>query len=149
MTATVDHLLPTRDPLAVTTPGGRLPFVVAHTSDRQLPLNFVMRVLEAEDNVILRLAGGVKGLGPDLQNEFVLYITAIMRGFRGVVFSGATREMKNGRLVPTITDAAVAVKNTNPGTILLGSFPRTRGTFGLVEQSRLVVGEYDTAPNPS
>lgn len=149
MTATLARLLPTiNDPFRVTVPGGRQPFVMAYTTDKSLPAAFVARVLEAEDKVITRLAGGVKGLPPEAEVEFVLYVEALMRGYRGVIFSGATREIRDGRTRPTITDAAVAVKNANPGTILLGSFPRTRGTFGLVEQSRLVVGEHDTAPNP-
>jgi hypothetical protein len=139
--------LTTVDPDEVTCASGRVELQVTGAGDPP-PLDFGLMATLVADRVIFRLAGGCKGLTDDLKERLLRYVCDALLGYAGAVFSGGTRDAKDGRVDIMITEIALAVARMNPGTVLLGTFPRTEGNFGMVEGSRLVVGKYDTRPNP-
>lgn len=148
------HALLPENPLQVTavdpaTGALRTKLVIGYHGDTSLPMSLALRATTVPHKVVVRLGGGCKGLGDGMKADLLDYTVAAFQGFQGVVFSGGTRDIKDGRIDPMITDVAVAVHHANPGTVLLGTFPRTEGSFGLVGNSEFVVGEYDTRPNPS
>ncbi len=147
MTQVVADLL-AESPLRVTCPTGRVELMVLSDPNAPPPLSFGLRATVSADKVAVRIAGGCKGLDPDVREELLEYHVAGMAGYGGTLFSGGTRDVREGRVDAMVTEVAVAVGRANPGTVILGSMPRTKGNFGLVGDSEFVVGEYDTRLHP-
>jgi hypothetical protein len=145
MTESVSTLLQ-EPPIRVNNRTGRIPFQVTDAGSAP-PLGFGLVATTAADNVAVRLAGGCKGLGDEDKVELMEYLAAGFSGFQGAILSGATREIKDDRTDLMVTDAAVIIGRENPGAVVLGTFPRTGG-LALVGDSSLVMGKYDTRPNP-
>jgi len=113
-----------------------------------LPAAFALMGTRAHDKVAIRLAGGCKGMGPDDKRQMLTFFDEAFRGYGGVIWSGGTRQVaENGQIDPMITDVPGVVAAANPGCVALGTIPRT-ALLSLQEDSRLVLDEWGTAPNP-
>lgn len=127
-----------------------LPFQVINTSD-DVPSEFTAKATTSEHRVIIRICGGCSNMSEaDKQGMIELFVKAFS-GFKGVTFTGATRDVtKDGKINPMITDLAGAIAYLNPGSVALGTFPRT-GMFALTDESRLTIdcGGWFANPNPN
>lgn len=133
-------------PYAVTT--GRIPLVVMHATDG-LPAAFALMGTRAEDKVALRLAGGCKGMDDNDKAEMIGFFSGALQGYKGLIFSGGTRQVNSqGEVDPMITDIPGVIAAENEGCVALGTIPRT-DLLTLQADSRLVLDEYGTVPNPA
>lgn len=164
-TTTARELLDHTNPLLVTGQSGRndqgprTRLLIGYVEDKALPTSMAVFGTRVLDKVGCRIGGGCKGLDPDMRWGLVDYSLQAFdvpdeHKCGGLYFGGATRERDDdGNLSPMVTDISVALhrqsKAAGHRSILLGTFPRVGGYFHLVEQSRLVVGAYDTEPNPA
>jgi hypothetical protein len=137
-----------KSPYAVTTPQGITKLLVMDRKEA-FPSTFALMATTAEQKVAVRLSGGCKGMGPEDKVAMLRYFEAAFAGFRGLIWSGATRQFtKDGGLDPMVTDVPGVVAAANSGCVALGSAPRT-DVLRLVGESRLVLDDYGTGPNPS
>lgn len=131
----------------VTAPGGRVNFWVKNTAE-SIPAGFALLATRAAEKVCIRITGGCKGMDANDKAQMFDYFRAAFAGFRGMVWSGATRQMiGETEFDPMVTDLPEVIVADNPGSIALATAPRT-GTFGLVGESSFVLDEHGTAPNP-
>jgi len=135
-------------PYKVTTPSGQTKLMIMERGGG-FPAAFALMATIAPHKVAIRLSGGCKGMGPEDKTAMLAYFAAAFAGYKGMVWSGATRQFtKDGGLDPMVTDVPGVIAAANPECIALGSAPRT-DILRLVEESRLVLDNYGTGPNPS
>lgn len=138
----------THSPYAVTAPKGAAKLLVMDRKEG-FPATFALMATTAADKVALRISGGCKGMGPEDKEAMLKYFAAALTGYRGMVWSGATRQFtKDGELDPMVTDIPGVIAAENPACVALGTAPRTE-IMRLVGDSRLVLDGYGTGPNPS
>ena len=134
-------------PYTVTAPNGKVRLLVMNATDG-LPSAFALLGTTAEQKVAVRLAGGCKGMSPEDKEEMLGLFGEALRGFKGVIWSGATRQLdKNGETDPMVTDVPGAIAAENPGCVALGTLPRVE-MLTLQDESRLVLDQWGTVPNP-
>jgi len=137
----------TTTPFAVQTPDNTVKVIVMNKSD-DLPTAFALHAANAKRKVALRISGGCGNMTDADKEDMVAYFLEAFRGYEGVLFSGATRQAKDGKIDPMVTDIPGLIAQANPGCIALGTVPRT-GLMQLVEESRLVLDPDGTAPSPN
>src|SRR5882672_7535216 len=120
MSYAVQRLLVT-DPLTVTasvddlTGEARAKILIGDTADPNLAGKFARWPTTLPVRSVVRIGGGCSGLDNDVRIELAEYLVAGFAGYRGLLFSGATRDVSDdGTTTPMITDAAVAVHLANP-----------------------------------
>jgi hypothetical protein len=89
----------------------------------------------------LRVSGGAWGMGPKDKLKMLEYFVEGLRDFKGLVSSGATRDVTEGGLIdPMVTDvpAALLSKYGEERILTLSTLPRT-GELRLVDDSRLIM----------
>ncbi len=126
--------------------GEKVHLVVMNATDG-LPAAFALMGTRARKKVALRFLGGCKGMGPDDKRAMLSFFSKALRGFEGLAWSGGTRQVANGEVDPMVTDVPGLIASENPGCVALGTCPRT-SMLSLQEDSRLVLDEYGTVPNP-
>ena len=135
-------------PYRVTAAGGQAKLLVMDRKEG-FPATFALMATTALHKVVVRVSGGCKGMGPEDKTQMLRYFEEAFLGFRGTIWSGATRQFtKDGDLDPMVTDIPGVIAQANPECIALGSTPRT-DFLRLVGESRLVLDGYGTGPNPS
>jgi hypothetical protein len=138
----------TTSPYRITAPDGQTKLLVMDRKEG-FPATFALMATTAPHKVAIRLSGGCKGMNADDKAAMLDYFAQAFAGFRGMIWSGATRAFtKDGGLDPMVTDVPGVIAAGNPECIALGSAPRT-DFLRLVEESRLVLDGYGTGPNPS
>jgi hypothetical protein len=133
-------------PFKVTTESGKVNLVIMNAKDG-LPAAFALMGTLAEKKVAIRLAGGCKGMNDDDKREMIDFFSRAFTGYRGLLWSGGTRQIADGKVDPMVTDIPGIIASQNKGCIALGTIPRT-DLLRLQEDSRLVLDEWGTAPNP-
>jgi hypothetical protein len=127
--------------------GVKIPLVIMNATDG-LPAAFALMATRAEKKVAARLLGGCKGMGAADKRAMLEFFATAFKDYRGLVWSGGTRQAtKEGEVDPMVTDIPGIIAAANPGCIALGTIPRT-AMLTLQENSRLVLDEWGTAPNP-
>lgn len=135
------------NPYRVSVPDGRVNLVVMNATDG-LPAAFALLGTRVKHKVAIRLAGGCKGMNAQDKEEMISFLADEFRGYRGLIGSGGTRQTDADGLVdPMITDVPGVIASENPGCVALGTLPRT-GMLTLQQDSRLVLDEWGTVPNP-
>ena len=123
--------------------------LIIQDKKEQLPATFALMATRAARKVCIRISGGCKGMNTDDKKAMLEFFQIAFEGFEGMIWSGGTRQFdKDGNLDPMVTDVPGVVAASNPNCVALGSTPRT-DVLRLVEESRLVLDDYGTAPNPS
>ncbi len=134
-------------PYLVTAPGGQTKLLVMDRGEA-LPTGFALMASNVAHKVALRISGGCKGMGLSDKVAMLDFFRLGFRGYRGMIWSGCTRlTSPDGQLDPMVTDVPGVIAAEN-ACVALGSAPRT-DIMRLVDQSRLVLDGYGTAPNPS
>lgn len=136
----------TRTPYTVTAPEGQVKLVIMNATDG-LPAAFALMGTRAERKVALRLAGGCKGMDADDKASMIAFFEEAFAGFRGLVWSGGTRAVKDGEIDIMVTDVPGVIAAGNPGSVALGTTPRT-DMLRLQGESRLVIDEWGQMLNP-
>jgi len=134
-------------PYRVTAPGGKLHLLIMNASDG-LPAAFALMGTNARDKIAVRISGGCKGMNAEDKAEMLDYFAHAFDGYGGVVWSGATRQFKEEAVDPMVTDVPGVIAAFNPGCVALGTLPRV-DLLSLQGDSRLVLDQYGTGPNPS
>lgn len=134
-------------PYRVTAPNGKVHLVVMDAKDN-LPAAFALMGTRAENKVAIRILGGCKGMSADDKIAMMDFFTRALQGFKGLIWSGGTRQTSNGETDPMVTDVPGVIAENNPGCVALGTCPRT-AMLSLQDDSRLVLDNYGTVPNPS
>lgn len=135
-------------PWQVTAPGGVTRLLVMDRGE-PFPTSFALIATTVPDRVAIRIAGGCKNMGPGDKEEMLAYFGKAFAGYRGMVWSGGTRQTdRDGNLDPMVTDVPGVIAAQNPECVALGSTPRT-DYLRLVGESRLVLDQYGTGTNPS
>lgn len=133
-------------PYRVTSPEGKIPLIIMDQKD-PLPAAFALMGTRAKDRVAVRILGGCKGMSANDKREMVDYFAQAFAGFGGVSFAGGTRMTRDGLVDPMITDIPGVIALGNEGSVALGTMPRT-DVLTLQDDSRLVLDQYGTVPNP-
>jgi hypothetical protein len=135
-------------PQTVTTRSGESRLIVMDRREG-FPTTFALLATTAADKVVLRVSGGCKGMDANDKQQMLTYFSEALAGFRGMIWSGATRQVdKEGALDPMVTDVPGVIAATNPECVALGSAPRT-DYLRLKGESSLVLDSYGTLPNPT
>jgi hypothetical protein len=137
-------------PFTVDIPGKeqKIPLVVMNATDG-LPAAFALMGTRAQDKVALRIGGGCKGMGPEDKDQMVGFFARALAGYRGIIWSGATRQVDAAGMVdPMVTDVPGVIARSNPECVALGTVPRTE-LLTLQGESRLVLDQYGTVLNPT
>lgn len=135
-------------PHTVTATGGKTHVLVMNATDG-LPAAFALMGTTARDKVAVRLSGGCKGMSAADKAAMLDYFAAAFDGFGGVVWSGGTRQTdSDGALDPMVTDVPGVIAAKNARAVALGTVPRV-ALLSLQGESRLVLDEYGTGPNPT
>lgn len=135
-------------PHHITAPGGKVTLLIKDAKEG-IPAAFALMATRADHKVAIRITGGCKGMTTADKTAMLDYFSKAFAGFRGLAFSGATRQTdKDGNLDPMVTDVPGVIAANNPGCIALGTAPRT-DLLSLQGDSRLVLDSYGTAPNPT
>ena len=134
-------------PYQVTAPEGKVKLFVMSKRYEEVPSTFALMCARAEDKVAIRIAGGCKNMDDSDKKQMILFFLEAFRGYKGVILSGATREVNDGETNLIVTEVPGHVAHENPGSIALGTVPRTAIMY-LQDESRLVLDDYGTAPNP-
>lgn len=113
-----------------------------------LPSAFMLVATCAKRRVAIRISGGCKGMEEEDKLEMLKFFSEAFVGYEGVLFSGATRQTEDGKLDPMITDVPGVVVAGNPGSIALGTAPRT-DLLRIKADCRLEFDDWGTVPNPS
>lgn len=136
-----------KNPYRVTTPDGKVRLVVMNATDG-LPAAFALMGTRAERKVAIRLAGGCKDMSPADKVQMIDYFSEVFDGYRGLIWSGATRQVgANGQVDPMVTDVPGVIAAANPGCVALGTVPRT-SMLTLQHESRIVLDDWGTVLNP-
>jgi len=135
-------------PFAVTAPNGKTHLLVMNATDG-LPAAFALMGTRAADKVAIRITGGCKGMSAEDKEDMLAFFSEALRGYKGLIWSGATRQVdKIGQIDPMVTEIPGLIASENPGCVALGTLPRT-DMLSLQQDSRLVLDEWGTVPNPS
>jgi len=135
-------------PYTVTAPQGKVRLLVMD-STAGLPATFALMGTTALKKVAIRLAGGCKGMSDSDKAEMLVYFKEAFAGYQGIIWSGGTRQTnKEGLIDPMVTDVPGVIAEDNPGCVALGTVPRV-DMLTLQQESRLVLDQYGTVPNPS
>lgn len=136
-----------KEPFKVTAQGGKVTLLVMDAKDG-IPAAFALMATVAEKKVAIRISGGCKNMTVADKEAMISFFLEGMRGFKGLAFSGATRQTtEDGMIDPMVTDVPGAIAAENPGCVALGTAPRT-DLLTLQKDSRLVLDSYGTSPNP-
>lgn len=136
-------------PFAVTTPEGQTTLLVMDAKRDGLPAAFALMGTRASRKVALRISGGCKGMGPEDKGQMLEMFREAFQGYDGLVWSGGTRQIaSDGTVDPMVTDLPGVIAVDNPGCVALGTCPRT-ALLRLKGDSRLILDDYGTAPNPT
>ena len=136
-----------RAPYKVSTADGQVRLLVMDATKDGLPSAFALLGTTAKHKVAIRLAGGCKGMNAADKAHMLDYFAVAFDGYRGVIWSGGTRAVKDGVVDPMVTDVPGVIADNNAGCVALGTVPRT-ALMTLQEDSRLVLDQYGNAPNP-
>lgn len=143
-TAVLDREVPYR----VTAPDGKVHLVVMNATDG-LPAAFALMGARADKKVAIRLSGGCKGMSSEDKEQMLDFFAAAFVGYKGVVGSGATRQVSEDGLVdPMVTEVPGVIAALNPGSVALGTVPRTE-MLSLQGDSRIVLDQWGTVLSPS
>jgi len=146
----LDQLDPTH-PYRVPSHIGKVRLVVVGNKDK-LPMALKGVVANAPGKLSLRIVGGCSGMEASDREMMLEWFVRNLVGFRGLVSSGATREVdSSGRLDPMVTEVPAALAAQGGDAITtVSTLPRT-GDFVLVDDSRLQIeGSYGPShPNPA
>ncbi|MBI4021598.1 MAG: hypothetical protein HY369_05125 [Candidatus Aenigmarchaeota archaeon] len=135
-------------PLTVTAPGNKVHLTVMNADDG-LPTAFALMGTRAAEKVAIRITGGCKNMGPEDKTAMLGYFAAAFAGYRGVAWSGGTRQLTPaGELDPMVTDVPGVIAAGNEGCVALGTVPRTE-FLTLQGDSRLVLDQWGALPNPT
>ena len=135
-------------PQTVTTRSGEARLIVMDRREG-FPTTFALLATNVTNKVVLRISGGCKGMNADDKQAMLSYFADALAGYRGMVWSGATRQLTaDGQLDPMVTDVPGVIAAANPECVALGSTPRT-DYLRLKGESSLVLDGYGTLPNPS
>lgn len=135
-------------PYRVTTQSGKLNLIVMDGKKDGLPTAFALMGTKAASKVAIRLSGGCKGMGPKDKEQMLDFFAQAFDGFNGLIWSGGTRQVDGqGNTDPMVTDVPGVIAKLNPGTVVLGTVPRT-DMLTLQDDSRLVLNEYGNVLNP-
>jgi len=122
--------------------------LIVMNADNSLPANFALMGTRAEKKVAIRLAGGCKNMSLDDKEYMLSFFSNSFKNFNGLIWSGATRQVDDNDCIdPMITDVPGIIAKKNSGCIALGTVPRT-AMLTLRDNSRLVLDDWGTAPNP-
>ena len=125
----------------------KTPIWVMNSGD--VSANFSLLATRAQQKICVRVAGGCSGMSDLDKHEMAAFFLQAFEGFRGMIWSGATRQLKStGEVDLMVTEIPAMVAAANPGALALGTAPRT-GTLHLVGESRLQLDGDGTLPNPS
>ncbi len=133
-------------PYRVKAPDGKVRLLVKDAKEG-LPASFALMGTLAKHKVALRLGGGCKGMSAQDKTQMIEFFREAFRGYQGLIWSGATRQVKDGQVDPMVTDVPGIIAQDNPGCIALGTLPRT-SMLSLREDSRFVLDDYGTVVNP-
>ncbi len=128
------------------TVNGRVNLVIMNATDG-LPAAFALMGTLARNKIALRVTGGCKGMSTTDKVEMLDFFSKAFAGYRGLIWSGGTRQVTNGVVDPMVTDVPGVVAAANEGCVALGTVPRT-SMLSLQDDSRLVLDNWGTAPNP-
>lgn len=136
-------------PLQVTAPGSVSRILVMERSASDLPVSFALLGTRAADRVAIRVTGGCSNMGPEDKVEMIAYFREAFLGFRGVIWSGGTRNVTaDGQLDPMVTDVPGFVALDNPTCMALATTPRTGMLQIRGSDSRFQLDDDGTLPNP-
>ena len=134
-------------PFRVTAPEGKVKLVIMNASDG-LPAAFALMGTRAQRKVALRLGGGCKGMNQQDKLDMLEYFSTAFAGYDGLIWSGSTRQVTSeGQIDPMITDVPGVIAAANKDAVALGTCPRIE-MLTLQQDSRLVLDEWGTVPNP-
>jgi len=148
MAPDASELLPMSHPYRIPAGIGRVRFVV--TDDiAKVGLTVGAFMSRSLRRLGIRLTGGCKGMDRTDKLDMISYFVESFEGFEGFASSGATRNApSDGLLDPMVTDIPAALAAAYGERVLtLSTAPRT-GEMALVDDGRLVLDEYNTAPQP-
>lgn len=130
--------------LTVTEPKG-MPVIFQGLNDQSSAF-FALMATQSPSNVAMRIGGGCKDMQDEMRAQmFPMWTEGTDGRFKGVVFSGGTRDGK-GKLM--VTDLPGHIRSTNPECIALGTAPRT-DLVRLVDESVVNLDGYGTLINPN
>ena len=139
-------ILDRTQPYRVKAPDGRVRLLVKDAKEG-LPASFALMGTLAKHKVAVRLGGGCKGMSAEDKTQMINLFREAFRGFQGLIWSGATRQVKEGQVDPMVTDVPGIIAQENPGCVALGTLPRT-SMLSLQDDSRFVLDNYGTVVNP-
>lgn len=97
---------------------------------------------QAVAKIGLRIAGGCSNMTCEFKNSTPSYFLHELADFRGLVSSGGTRDVDaNGNLDVMVTDVPAYLVARRPNDVLAISTAPVVGDLGLVDDSRLVIGD--------
>jgi hypothetical protein len=111
---------------------GLMPLWVVDRKDASA--NFMLLATTAAHRSCLRVAGGCSGMDEADKAEMLEFFAVGLSGFRGMIWSGATRQMAGGEVDPMVTEVPGLIAGQNPGCVALGTAPRT-GTMHLEREN--------------
>lgn len=133
-----------RKPYAV---GNKKVNLVVMDATDGLPAAFALMGTRAKKKIALRVTGGCKGMSTSDKEEMMEFFSQAFTGYQGLIWSGGTRQVVDGVVDPMVTDVPGVVAAVNEGCVALGTVPRT-SMLSLQEDSRLVLDDWGTVPNP-
>ncbi len=136
------------NPHQVTAPGGKVKLFFV--GQGEVSANFQLMATCAAKHVMVRITGGCKGMNEADKIGMIHFFLTAYKGFRGLAFTGATRQTVNDQVDLMVTDAAgfLAMDPRNAGCVALGTAPLV-DIPTLQGNSRLVLDSYGTAPAPN
>jgi len=148
MTRNATELLPMNRPFQVPDGISRVKLVVTDDVSR-VGLTVGAFMSRSLRRLGIRLTGGCKGMSHDDKLDMIEYFVKAFEGYVGFASSGATRNATaEGVIDPMITDVPAALAAAYGEHVLtLSTAPRT-GELALIGDGRLVLDDYDTAPQP-
>lgn len=135
-------------PYKVTAEDGRVKLLIVDYADG-VPAAFALMGTQAWKKVAIRIGGGCKNMTMEDKLGMVEFFRKAFRGYKGVVWSGATRAVTpDGRIDPMVTEIPGVIAADNPGAVALGTAPRV-DILSLQGDSHLILDQYGTIPNVS
>jgi hypothetical protein len=140
-TPVLDRLVDPTDPFRVPSHIGRTTlFVPSSLAAVQAVVGATMH--QSVTKLGLRIAGGCSNMTREFKDSTPGFFLRELAGFRGLVSSGATRDVDDdGKLDIMVTDVPAYLAAQRPNDILTISTAPVVGDLGLVDKSRLVIGD--------
>ena len=137
-------------PWRVTTAEGEVKVIITDKRRNDVPVYAAALAGRAAAPVALRIAGGCSNMSKADKVGMLAFFEEALAGFEGIITSGSTRaaDKSTGEWDPMVTDIPAVIAARNPRCVTLGTAPRTSEYFRLVEDSRFVLDESGTGPNP-